>query len=384
MKKILITSATYWTSPIHIGSHHISKAFAKRGWQTAFLSDPISPFHIFSSGDDLSERIRIYKSNGDNDGNIWNYVPATFFPPINKPFFKSDWVLKNWGSFTVPDIARILKNQDKDNVDILFFENPTYGFLQNQINHKFSILRIADFNKAFDNYSQAKIIAEEKLARNVDLVVYTAKNLEEYVKSLRPKDMYYFPNGVDYWHFQDFHAETPKDLQGIKSPIVMYVGALNYWFDFELINHVANQMPEASFVLIGPGESAVERLSHKENLHYLGPKDFNQIPEYINHADIGIIPFNVNKYADLVHKINPLKLYEYLSCGLPVVSTAWREIEQINSPAILTRNTEEFIEGVKIAIELSKRNDLKTSYREFSKTRSWDNFVETLLGYIGF
>ena len=102
----------------------------------------------------------------------------------------------------------------------------------------------------------------------------------------------YLPNGVNFQHFQGLW-DIPEDLAKIRPPIAIYVGALNYWFDYRLIEYAAKSLPELSFVLIGPDKDARKNISPSNNLHILGPKSYQEIPRYITHSNIGIIPFNL-------------------------------------------------------------------------------------------
>ena len=82
------------------------------------------------------------------------------------------------------------------------------------------------------------------------------------------------------------------------------------------------------------------------NVIFVGAVERDRLPAYLNHADVGIIPFNCRDFLPLIEPVRPLKLYEYMACGLPVVSVAWQELRQMNSPAWLAETIDEFIAGV--------------------------------------
>jgi glycosyltransferase involved in cell wall biosynthesis len=235
-------------------------------------------------------------------------------------------------------------------------------------------------NSGFKKHTAALQSCEKKLAQKVDLVLYTAKKLEPYVKSLGPKNMHYFPNGVDYNHFSasDNH-KIPADIRFIKKPIVMYVGAINVWFDFELINYIARKLPEVSFVFIGPAELAEEKLSKLPNIYLLKSKKFSEIPDYLHYSDIGIIPFNVKEYSKLLDYVNPLKLYEYFACGLPVVASSWAELEKINSPAFLCNERDQFLDSIKGILSQPMN---KNEYKTFAKKNDWEERFNQLSSLI--
>jgi glycosyltransferase involved in cell wall biosynthesis len=95
-------------------------------------------------------------------------------------------------------------------------------------------------------------------------------------------------------------------------------------------------------VIIGPTDIYQDRFLSAPNLFFPGPVNHEDLPPYLQYADIGIIPFNKEKYPSLVNSISPIKLLEYMACGLPVISTKWNEIAAINSPAWLCNTHQDF------------------------------------------
>ncbi len=353
MKKILMASSQHWDSPFHVGSHHLAKRFAMAGWQVLYLSDPLSPLHLLGRNtDDLKPRFQSYLRGGNKDAasKVFSYVPLSLLTPHNKPLLDRDWVQFNWHRLSVPNIMSYLARTGFDQVDLLYLDSINFSFLIDHVSHRKSILRIADAYSSFSKYTKAAAKAESYLAQNVDCVIYTAKHLLNYVLQLKPKNVLHVPNGVNFAHFANRNGTMPSDLKTIPGPIAVYVGAMEEWFDFELINKAALALPEVSFVLIGPDHLAKRRLSKYPNLHILGKKGYSDLPNYLAHCDVGLIPFDVLNHGNLVHGINPLKLYEYLACGIPVVSSDWSEMHQLNPPATLCNTVDEFISGIRVAL----------------------------------
>jgi glycosyltransferase involved in cell wall biosynthesis len=193
---------------------------------------------------------------------------------------------------------------------------------------------------------------------------------------MRPRRMLFIPNGVNYQHFHDGPRTIPPDYQSLRRPIVVYVGAMDAWFDYELVRHAAAQLTDASFVLIGPARQARARLSGQANIHLLGPRPYADLPPYLHNADVGIIPFDVSSHPELVNAVNPLKLYEYMACGLPVVATAWEELIHLNSPARLATSPAEFVRH--LVDVLSTPHD-KTVYTRYASQNDWGQRMHTLL-----
>ncbi len=134
-------------------------------------------------------------------------------------------------------------------------------------------------------------------------------------------DLLVVENGVDTEAFRR-RTEPPGDLPVVDGPIVGYHGALSYWFDFALVEAVARSRPSWSFVLVGPvlepAARHAARLSELENVTVLGERPSDEIPAYVQRFDVGLIPFRLDTMTEAV---SPLKMYESLAAGVPVVST---------------------------------------------------------------
>lgn len=377
-RKILMVSSVYWNSPFQVGDHHLARNFVQSGWDVAHISTPISPLHLLTGNiPDLKDRFAIYKSGGirDMDGHIWSYVPGAFFVPHNRRLLRSKWVYHNWQRFTCPNLVKTIAQNGFTEVDILYFSDPKQSFLLNVIKHKMSLYRIADKHSGFLSYNNELEKLDRLLAKSVDLVIYSAQNLRNHVNTMAPKRVLYLPNGVNFSHFARGDYRIPDEYKNLQRPIIVYVGAIDFWFDFDLIDFAAKSLPWMSFVLIGPDKLARERLGYRPNLPILGSRSYSKIPSYLHYADVGIIPFNTSKYPELVNSINPLKLYEYMACGLPVVAAEWEELKNIRSPAVLCHSREEFVQKVKDAV--SVRHD-KSVYMNYARSHDWGRRFEIL------
>ena len=344
-KKVLMAVANYYTSPFQVGSHHYARAFEKLGYEVLFISNPISPIHkIFANSSELKERERICKKGGESVGCIFYYVPHSLFTPQNKPILSSNFVLNNWQIFTHPNLLNFIKNRGFGEVDILWFDSPFFGFLLEDITYKKSILRIADYAKGFGAVSDAQFNTEIKIANSVDMVAYTAKNLKEKYTEIKDKTkMYYMPNGIDLDFFETADRSLPQEFQYISEPRVIYVGATHDWFDVDLVYYCAKNLPNYSFIIIGPEQKDLSLLKELKNVYILGPIPYTRIPAFLYNSQVGIIPFSVKDYPDLVNSINPLKMYEYLACGLKVVSVEWEQIKDMAEYVHFANNKDEFL-----------------------------------------
>lgn len=161
--------------------------------------------------------------------------------------------------------------------------------------------------------------------RSARLALATSRALWEAYRADRA-DLLYCPNGVDYAHFHRPPGPVPADLADWSGgPLIGYYGALAEWFDYDLLHAVARLRPDWRFVLIGPAAGEHLRQSgllDLPNLRWLGRKPYADLPDYLARFDAAVIPFRVNAATDAV---SPLKLFEYMAGGKPVVATPMRE-----------------------------------------------------------
>ena len=186
-----------------------------------------------------------------------------------------------------------------------------------------------DDHAAFSGYNKSQVLRdEEALCRRADLVVTTSMALQKAKKDWNPNTIL-VPHGVDYDHFSRAVTEDlpePQDLAGIPHPRLGFFGLIRDWVDLDLLAQVAEKRPDWHFVLIGDADSNVNiaQYSHLQNMHFVGRRSYEDLPAYCGHFDVGLIPFKIN---NLTRAVNPIKLREYLTAGLPVVSTCLPEVK---------------------------------------------------------
>lgn len=382
-RRVLMASPVYWDSPFRVGTHHFARVFVELGFKVAYVSDPISPLHLFGEPSDaLRSRYALYRRGGrwELNGKLWAYVPGALATPHNKPFLSNRWLARNWNRMAAPDPVSVASREGFGAVELLFLDSPSQSFWLDRLKYRKSILRLADRTLGFRKASAGMQDMERHIAQRVDLVIYAARDLEDYIVNLGAKRALHLPNGVDFRHFAGGSRQPPAEFGAISRPIAIYVGAMEEWFDFELVNEAAKQLGNISFVMIGPNHHAKRRIRKRANVHLLGPKAFDELPRYLYNADVGIVPFDVSGHGRLVHSIHPLKLYEYMACGLPVVSVAWNELKSLGSPARLCVSRAEFIAAL---AETVSQGSGQAPLVEYASRQDWRQRVARLIEVSG-
>jgi len=384
MKKLFWAANTYWNSPFQVGAQHLAKQFLADGWQVVFVSDPISPLHFLQSSTAFSakDRFKSWYAGGHRDfsDNLIYYSPLTLLTPHNKPVLRSQWVLDHWHRLTVPSIKRFLQKNDFQGVDLLITDTVTGHIWKRLIDAKKHVFRVTDNSMGFTKMTPQMQKKERDCINAADLVTCTSKAIASQLQAMGAKSTLYLPNGVDLDQYSRPAGILPQEYQSIKRPIAVYVGAIDEWFDYELINYASEIRQDISFVLIGPDAMAQTKIVKRHNVFILGAKPNATVPNYLYHADMGLIPFDVKNHKTLVDYISPLKLYEYMASGLPVLSVKWQELVGLNSPAVLYASQHEFFAGLDkiIADDFSWTRENKLHFVEYAQKNSWQSRYQLL------
>jgi glycosyltransferase involved in cell wall biosynthesis len=191
---------------------------------------------------------------------------------------------------------------------------------------------------------------EDKLCRAADTVFVTSPKLLDDLRPLNPFTFFY-ANVADVGHFaqaMDPHLPVPKDLTALPTPRIGFVGALSaYKLDLNLLALLARRHPEWCFVMIGPvGEgdpsTNISELQSLTNVHFLGTRPYASLPGYLKGFDVGLLPLQLNCYTQAMF---PMKFFEYLAAGLPVVASAIESLRPYGELALLCQPTPEAFEA---------------------------------------
>ena len=229
----------------------------------------------------------------------------------------------------------------------------------------------------FPGIRPAVLQAERTLVDSCDLLIVTAARLEQKWKG-RGRPMVLARNGVDV----DFYAERCQPntlLDGVSHPIVGYYGAIAEWFDIDLMTRIARERPQYHFVLLGGVfDVDTKALAALPNVSLLGQQPYQTMPQYAWHFDVCVIPFKVNPITDAT---DPVKLYEYLSAGKPVVSVAMEEVKPYRDLVHIAETADEFLVHLDAAVHETDPASVQRR-QAFARQNSWTdryNRVETAL-----
>lgn len=221
-------------------------------------------------------------------------------------------------------------------------------------------------------------ILEKYLMRTADLVFTGGVSLFEAKRTLHT-NVHPFPSGVDLHHFaqaRNFKGEM-ADQESIPHARIGYAGVIDERIDLELVDQTAALRPDWQFIMIGPtAKISPESLPRRANIHWLGMKNYSDLPKYFAGWDVAMMPFAIN---DATRFISPTKTPEYLAAGLPVVSTRIRDVVRPYEQLGLVRiadTAEEFVRAAERSIAFDMSMKWRERADEYLKSCSWDSVFE--------
>jgi len=212
------------------------------------------------------------------------------------------------------------------------------------------------------------------------LIFVVSKNLLNFFDD--QPNVYWVPNGVDIKHYNKKFTLINRDVSDIPKPIIGYIGVIQDKVDLKLVKYLAENNPDKSLVMVGPVWNEQDKfkieLEGLSNVYFLGYKKYENAPMYIQQFDIGIIPHKTEGFSA---STNPMKAYEYLACGKPVVATKNIGVDNVREMVNTAASYEEFNQQVNELLAEDNEENQQTR-KDFIKKHSWFNTVNKMLELI--
>jgi glycosyltransferase involved in cell wall biosynthesis len=224
--------------------------------------------------------------------------------------------------------------------------------------------------------------AEIRLLRECDLVFASSKSLAAHCSAYNEATIY-MPNVADFEHFNQAASDgypVAQEMQLLRRPIVLFSGNLApHKVDFDLIEFLSRQNPQWTVVLIGPlweglPQKRADRLQGLPNIQLLGFVPYEKLPSYLKAADVLIIPYLLNEVTE---KVFPIKFFEYLATGKPIVATALPSLSDYGQAVALCRTYETFAQAVGEAIQSDSEEKQKRRL-DLARQNTWEHRLEEM------
>jgi len=334
-RRIIVASAHVIDGTLKLGSSHIARTLAEAGHEVLYLNHPTSLLHLLHphSRQAARRRLAAMEVRATVTPRMKELTPFTLVPHLLAPVLSGPVTLRRWHQLTLPRIERRIAKAGFADADLILFDTVMFWPLVEKLGIP-SVYRVADRIEGFEVNTPAMIDLHRSALRDAGFVLHTAAGLAPGLDE-RAKPSCHIPNGVQYELFQG-QRDRPSEYGALPGPIIVYVGAIESWFDVPGLAEAARMLAHASFVIIGPVARELDLSALQlPNVHLLGSRPHALVPAYLQHADIGIIPFDLVSHGRMLDAVSPLKLFEYFACGLPSVCYGGAEVLKLDTPATI-------------------------------------------------
>ncbi|MFS8120201.1 MAG: glycosyltransferase family 1 protein, partial [Microcoleus sp.] len=341
--------------------HLLSRCAKNR--RVFFVEEP-----VFSAGTDWRLDVSIHESG------VWVVVPHL-----------SAEISEETGQKIQQEMLNDLLKAAEIQQYILWYYTPMAVSFTNHLKPVAVVYDCMDELSAFQGAHPQLKANESELLKRANVVFTGGHSLYEAKQHQHP-NIHAFPSSIEKEHFAKarYFVEEPADQKDIPHPRLSFFGVIDERMDIELLRGIAEAKPDWHLVIIGPVVK-IDRaiLPNNPNIHYLGGKSYQQLPEYLAGWDIAMLPFAINESTKF---ISPTKTPEYLAAGKPVISTPIRDVVHPYGEKGLVRIASNASEFVACAEEILKEGADSTSWLdevdEFLADNSWDNTWGEMLGLI--
>lgn len=382
---VVLLSTADWDNPFWTNKQHVALQLARRGHRVFYI-ESLGLRRPSVSAADTKRILRRLKRAVEAPrlvrDNLWVWSPVVL--PL-----QSYAVVRQFNRVWLTTTLGLQLRRLGFRREILWTYNPLTTRLLSLDGYRPVVYHCVDEIKAQPGMPADTLEeAERELVKKASIVFTTAPKLAETRKAWNP-NTHFFGNVADFDHFakaRDAATTVPDDLAKIPSPRAGFIGAISgYKVDFKLVRYLAEQRPDLSVVLIGKvGEgdpwTDPKLLEGLPNLHLLGPRDYTELPRYLKGFDVALLPNTMTEYTESMF---PMKFFEYLAAGKPVVSVdlpALRQYAAVFHPA---RTPQEFVGAVVDALAgrtapLEQRLALAREHTYEARTAKMMKLVEAL------
>lgn len=338
-------------------------------FQINYIEPPVDAIYLLRN---LKFACQIFRKTNRNS--FRKYIP--FILPFESRFPK----IRQINEKIILLQIRMFLKFNNPNKNLLWIFSPKHSFLIGKLNEYKLYFHVTDDYLAFPETAGLGPLEqvrsrEEYIMQKADRIFATSAYLKKLKKSFSEK-IELIPNVADSQHFKKAQSNAtriPDDIAIIKKPIIGFIGAVDrFKVDFKLIKYCAKQNPGFSFILIGPighGDSTmVEKLPREKNIHYFGERPYDTLPNYVKAFDVCLIPYRLTPYT---HACFPLKLFEYLAAGKPVVSSNLPAIDGVRHIVYIGDNPDNFNRSIREALEEDNLERIKVR-QKVADENSWD------------
>lgn len=272
--------------------------------------------------------------------------------------------------------ARPFLRQAAPGARVLWLQHPAVVRAIDKLPHD---LVVYDAMDPFGQFSAAEEQVgrqEAEVLERADLVFTGGRSLHATIEGRHPA-VHCFPSGIDFPHFARAAAPgtVPEDLARLPKPVLGYFGAVDERVDWQLVRTLCRERAHWSIVFLGPLVMMDRPPIDEPNFHWLGPKPYDRLPDYLRGFDVCLIPWLVN---DLTRFMSPTKTPEYLAAGRPVVSTPIPDVvADYGAEVMVANDAGQYVVQCTAAL----RRGVGPAHKP-PQSRTWDEIAEGMLALV--
>ncbi|HEY3061202.1 MAG TPA: glycosyltransferase [Chloroflexota bacterium] len=334
-----------WDGPTRFSKHHLASYLAERGSRVLYVEAPLTPLALRRGRAFLHELRSTLRRPRPVAERLWT---RRYFLPV--PYHAVSAITSRRAANRVGQ--RLLLPGLRHDLRRLGFARPILiaGLphavdVLDAVSWRCMVYHCADDYASVRGFPVSLPALEAELCSRADLVITTSETLCADRRRFNA-NTHWVANGADVEHFAQ-HADPAPDLRAMPKPVIGFIGGLSQWVDLDLVAYLARQRPGWTFALIGPIGIDVSPVHRVPNVHLLGPRPYDALPSFMAAMDVGLIPF---RNEPVTYHADPIKAYEYLAAGLPVVSTGLPALERLEHVVRLADSPTSFLAHLDAAI----------------------------------
>ncbi len=345
----IVFSTADWNAPYWTNKQHVADRLARRGHNVLYIESP-GIRRPGANARDLSRmfgRVRQWlRSPREERERLWVYSPLTI------PFGHRNKCVKAFNDWLTRRSINTWLSRKSINRFIIWTYHPYMVDAVRHLERQSLVYHCVDDLASIPGVDKLTFRqAEVHLLETADVIFTTSPVLQKRCESIAGRRSIYERNVADIEHFSRARTQgvVPADLASIKGPKLGYVGVLSeYKIDFSLVEHCATVRTDWQWIFIGDEperqtSAAIRRLKKLANVHFFGYRPYNDLPGYLRGIDVAVLP---NLTTGYMAGVFPMKLYEYLAAGKPVISTPLQSLHEIGDLVHIAGDRDAWIDRI--------------------------------------
>lgn len=373
---IIFQALPKWDAPYNSTSLTIAKLLSRKR-QVFYIEHPFSQIDRVRPGEKDRIKCRSLKPWDQPFDDFPNFY--VIHPPLILPFNRLNngvfyqYLLEKYLNKLWSHIDEILNEFNISEFGYINSFDPVYFNIKSLKRCVYKIYHCVDLIEGEEYIAKHGVFAEREAVKKSDHVIVTSEPLKQRLHWADTR-VSCVKNASDFDHFIE-PKEEPEEFIGNRRLKIVYSGSIGHRIDYGLIENLASENPDVDIFMIGPAHKSYfdgDRLMKYNNILFTGPKSYAELPAYVQHADLLLIPFLKN---ELTHHIYPLKINEYLATGNPILTTEFTDLNEFAGLLSVLKDSNEL--NAKLMAALSQESKEKSEARiKFASKNTWEERLE--------